>query len=468
MTLARNKRNSLFSGKLLFLQQLTLISVQSSILSKDQQYIWHPFTPLVGSEPALPITRAQGVYLYTETEEKILDAISSWWVNLHGHSHPKIAEAIYKQALTLEHVIFAGFTHKPAVELSEKLLAILPQNQKKVFFSDDGSTACEVAIKMALQYWHNQGTPKQKIIALEGAYHGDTFGAMSVGDRGAFTAPFQEKLFDVEFLPFPACYQVGCCGGTRGLEKCSATARTVQKMEELAATGEIAAFLYEPLVQGAAGMRMYSVEILDKLLEIAKKYDIICIADEVMTGFGRTGKLFASEYCSHKPDIMCLSKGITGGSMALGVTTCTEEVISVFRSPESSKTFYHGHSFTANPIACAAALASMELLLHKDCIRAINRIEQSHLGFESKISKHKAIRTIRSLGTILALELKNEEASSYFNSIAKGVYRFFLERNILLRPLGNVVYIIPPYVITQEELDSIYQAIEDLLEHLVS
>ncbi|KOY86689.1 adenosylmethionine-8-amino-7-oxononanoate aminotransferase [bacterium 336/3] len=437
--------------------------VHSAISSKDKQYIWHPFTPLVGSEPALPITKAQGVYLYTEDGQKILDGIASWWVNLHGHSHPKIAEAIYEQAQTLEHIIFAGFTHKPATELAERLLAILPQNQKKVFYSDDGSTACEVALKMALQYWYNQGIKKNKIIALEGAYHGDTFGAMSVGSRNPFNAPFQEKLFDVEFLPFPTCYQGGCCGGTRSTEKCISVGQTLKKMEELAASGEVAAFIYEPLVQGAAGMRMYSVEILDALLEIAKKHNILCIADEVMTGFGRTGKLFASEYCTNKPDIMCLSKGITGGFMALGATTCTEEVISVFRSPESSKTFYHGHSFTANPIACAAALASMDLLIHKDCIKAINQIEQSHIRFESKIAKHKAIKNIRSIGTILAIELKNSEESSYFNSIGKEVYQFFLEKNMLLRPLGNVVYVMPPYIILQEELQQIYEAIEELL-----
>ncbi|MCU0437245.1 MAG: adenosylmethionine--8-amino-7-oxononanoate transaminase [Raineya sp.] len=441
--------------------------MHSAISSKDKEYIWHPFTSLVGSEPALPIIRAEGVYLYTEDERKILDGIASWWVNLHGHSHPKIAEAIYKQALTLEHIIFAGFTHKPATELAERLLAILPKNQKKVFYSDDGSTSCEVALKMALQYWYNQGIKKHKIIALEGAYHGDTFGAMSVGSRNPFNAPFQEKLFDVEFLPFPTCYQVGCCGGVRHSEKCVSVGQTIQKMEALAATGEIAAFIYEPLVQGAAGMRMYSVEILDKLLEIAKKHNILCIADEVMTGFGRTGKLFASEYCTHKPDMMCLSKGITGGFMALGATTCTEEVISVFRSPESSKTFYHGHSFTANPIACAAALASMDLLIHKDCIKAINQLEQSHIRFESKIAKHKAIKNVRSIGTILAIELKNNEESSYFNSIGKEVYQFFLEKDILLRPLGNIVYIMPPYVILEDELQRIYHAIEELLNQLV-
>ena len=436
------------------------------MLQKDQQHIWHPFTPLLGALPALPIVRAEGMYLYTEDGKAILDAIASWWVNLHGHCHPAIAEAIYKQAQTLEHIIFAGFTHQPAVELAEKLLSLLPQNQKKVFFSDDGSTSCEVALKMALQYWHNKGIKKTKIIALQGAYHGDTFGAMSVGDRNPFNAPFAEKLFDVTFLPFPTCYQVACCVGSRNSAKCHTAKICIEKMQELAQSGEVAAFIYEPLVQGAAGMRMYSVEILEKLLEIAKENDIICIADEVMTGFGRTGKLFASQYISIPPDIMCLSKGITGGVMPLGVTTCTEEIISAFRSAESSKTFYHGHSFTANPLACAAALASMKLLLQKETLNAIAHIGEKHIQFEATVRYHKKLADVRSLGTILALELQTAEATSYFNEIGKSVYQYFLEKGILLRPLGNVLYIMPPYCITDEELNLIYQEIFIFLDSL--
>jgi len=436
------------------------------MLTKDQQYIWHPFTPLVGSLPPLPIVKAEGVYLYTEDGKAILDAIASWWVNLHGHCHPVIAEAIYQQAQTLEHVIFAGFTHQPAIELAEKLLRILPQNQSKVFFSDDGSTSCEVAIKMALQYWYNKGIKKTKIIALQGAYHGDTFGAMSVGDRNPFNAPFAEKLFEVAFLPFPECYQVACCAGVRNSRKCQQANLCIQKMQALAQTGEIAAFIYEPLVQGAAGMRMYSVEILEKLLQIAKENEIICIADEVMTGFGRTGKLFASQYLSIFPDIMCLSKGLTGGVMPLGVTTCTEAIIEAFRSDDKAKTFYHGHSFTANPLACAAALASMQILLQKDTLNAIARIGEKHIEFEAKIRNHRALLDVRTLGTIIALELQTKGESNYFNEIGKSVYKYFLERNILLRPLGNVLYIMPPYCISDSELDLIYQEIEVFLEKI--
>ncbi|MDX1904041.1 MAG: adenosylmethionine--8-amino-7-oxononanoate transaminase [Thermonemataceae bacterium] len=433
------------------------------IKEKDQAYIWHPFTPLVADEAALVIKKAQGLYLYTEDDRAIIDAISSWWVNLHGHSHPAIAEAIYQQAKNLEHVIFAGFTHEPAVTLAEKLLKILPSNQTKVFFSDDGSTACEVAIKMALQYWHNKGrNNKKKIIALEGSYHGDTFGAMSVGERNGFSAPFADKLFEVEFLPFPDCHEVNCCVGIQ--KHCSGVKFAIEKMEEMAKSGEVAAFIYEPLVQGVAGMRMYSAKILDKLLQIAQENNIICIADEVMTGFGRTGKLFASHYCEFQPDIICLSKGLTGGTMALGLTTCNEKIVQAFLSAESNKTFYHGHSFTANPLACAAALASLDLLLQRSCIDAISQIEQLHLKFEKQISTYKNIKEVRVLGTILAIELRNNEQTGYFNSIAKKAYRFFIERNILLRPLGNVIYIFPPYIIKEAELQKVYEVILEFLE----
>ncbi len=438
----------------------------SETLRKDEQYVWHPFTPLVRSDAPLPIVKAEGAYLYTEDGRKILDAIASWWVNLHGHSHPHIAQAIFTQAQKLEHVIFAGFTHEPAVKLAERLLAILPSNQSKVFFSDNGSTACEVAIKMALQYWYNLGNIQRKeIIALQGAYHGDTFGGMSVAERNLFNKPFSEKLFDVHFLPFPACYEVACCAGKRNNTQCFSAKATIQKMQELAHTGKIAAFIYEPLVQGAAGMRMYSPEILDELLSIAQKYDILCIADEVMTGFGRTGKLFASEYCSQKPDIMCLSKGITGGAMPLGVTTCTEKVINAFRSAEKIKTFYHGHSYTANPLACAAANASLDLLLQKETLQTIHQMTEMHTTFEAQIRSQKRVAKVQTLGTILALELKSQEETSYFNNMAKDIYKHFLAKNILLRPLGNVLYLMPPYCIEKSELEWVYSEISSFLEN---
>lgn len=417
----------------------------------DKKNIWHPFTSLEGTDP-LMVESAQGVYLHLKDGRKIMDAVSSWWVNIHGHSNPVIAQAIFDQAKNLEHVIFAGFTHEPAIRLSENLLRILPKNQSKIFFSDDGSTSVEVAIKMAIQFWHNQGiTHKIKIIAIDGAYHGDTFGAMSVGGRGAFTAAFFPYLFDVDFIDFPSAQNED----------------DVLKIFELKLEKhDVGAFIYEPLVQGAAGMRMYSPEFLDKAMSLAQQRDVICIADEVFTGFGRTGKLFASDYLKTQPDIVAVSKGITGGFLPLGVTSCSEKIVSAFQTSDTSKTFYHGHSYTANPIACAAANASFELLMKPECQESIQRISKSHLQFASEIKNHRGIKDLRSLGTILAIELQTEGGTSYFSEMRKKIYPFFLDQNILLRPLGNVIYVLPPYVITNDELQLIYSAIKEFLDQL--
>lgn len=422
----------------------------SSFLERDKAVIWHPFTPLMAGQEPIMVTQAAGAYLHTPDGRKILDAISSWWVNLHGHSNPHIAKAIAAQAASLEHVIFAGFTHEPAINLAEALVRVLPSNQKKIFYSDNGSTAVEVALKMAFQYWHNKDIKKSKVIALEGAYHGDTFGAMSVGERGPFSAPFNPYLFEVEFLAFPDPAN---------------EAKVLALFEAKLKSGAVASFIYEPLVQGSSGMRMYSPEVMNEMINLAQKYEVICIADEVMTGFGRTGKLFASEYAAAQPDICCLSKGLTGGAMAMGVTSCTEEIMEAYRSDDILKTFFHGHSFTANPIACAAALASLELLELPETIKNIERIAQQQQEFTNRIKKHPAVRTARHLGTIAALEVAAFEDTSYFNEARHKLYPFFLERDILLRPLGNVIYVLPPYIIQEEELKKVYNAIEELLGH---
>ena len=359
----------------------------NDLLQLDKDLIWHPFTSFAGSPDPVLIRSAEGVYLHTADGRKIIDAVSSWWVNLHGHSNPYIAQAIATQAKKLEHVIFAGFTHEPAIQLAKNLLSILPDNQSKVFFSDNGSTAVEVALKMAFQFWHNQGIKKKKIIALKGAYHGDTFGAMSVGERGIFSDPFSSYLFDVAFIDFPFSNN---------------EAEVLDQFKELLKDNEVGAFIFEPLVQGAAGMRMYSPAILNALLKEAKSKDVICIADEVFTGFGRTGKMFASNYLNQSPDIISISKGITGGAIPLGVTSCSEQIVSAFTSSDFNKTFFHGHSYTANPIACAAANASFELLLKNDCQDQIQRIAEQHLAFKSKLQHHKNIKEVRCLGTILA------------------------------------------------------------------
>lgn len=419
----------------------------SNLAERDQAVIWHPFTQMQTAPLPIPIVRGSGSILYGADGQEYLDVISSWWVNIHGHAHPHIAKRVSEQLQTLEHVIFAGFTHEPAVELAERLLAILPTNQSKIFYSDNGSTAVEVALKMAFQYWHNLGLPRKKIVAFENAYHGDTFGAMAVSGRSAFTAPFVPFLFDVEYLPVP----------TPGQEE------AVLQQAEALFTEEVAAFIAEPLVQGAGGMVMYEPEVLDKLFQLARSKGALIIADEVMTGFGRTGKLFASDYLAEKPDFMCLSKGLTGGTMALGVTACAEPIYNAFLSSDKHKTLFHGHSFTANPLACTASLASMDLLLLPETQANIQRIAANHAAFSVTLATYKTVENIRQHGTLLAFDLKAGEQTSYFNNIRDTAYNFLLDRGILMRPLGNVLYLMPPYCTTDEQLRYVYDQIEMLL-----
>lgn len=430
----------------------------SDLLHQDQNYIWHPFTPFTDQARVLPVKKAKGSYLYLENNDKILDIIASWWVNLHGHAQPEIAQAIYEQAQKLEQVIFAGFTHEPAIKLSEILINKLVQSKEfgKVFFSDNGSTAVEVGIKMALQYFFNQNkNQKLKIIAFEGAYHGDTFGAMSVGGRTPFNAAFNSLLFKVEFIPIPTKENINALLST---------------FETLTDDADCAAFIFEPLVQGANGMQVYEAQYLDLLLEIAQKKEIICIADEVMTGFGRTGKLLASHYLKNMPDIICLSKGITGGFLPLGATLCKEKIASAFYSADLYKTFFHGHSYTANPLACVAACKSFEILERESTQKQIEAISKAHIKFVEKLEKstyfNTTIKKLRCLGTILAIEVNTSEDYSYFNEHRKLIYDFFLERKILMRPLGNVLYLLPPYSTTIEDLHYVYAQIEAFLHFL--
>ena len=419
-----------------------------SLSTRDSKVIWHPYTQMKTAPSSIGIVRAEGVWLFDETGKKYLDAVSSWWVNIHGHAHPYIAKKVSEQLNTLEHVIFAGFTHAPAVELAERLVKILPGNQSKVFYSDNGSTAVEVALKMAIQYWHNRGQKKNKILVFDQAYHGDTVGAMSVSGRSAFTKAFDSLLFEVIHLPLP----------TPGNEQ-MCFMRLESELKKHA--GNIAAFLFEPLVLGAGGMLMYEAETLDALMRRCKEHEILCIADEVMTGFGRTGKLFACDYLTEEPDMICLSKGITGGTMPLGVTTCKEGIYDAFLSDDKMKTFFHGHSYTANPLACAASNASLDLLLAPDCLKNISRIAEQHKAFAEKLKQSAKIENVRQRGTILAFDIKHQDGVSYFNSLRDELYTYFLSEGILLRPLGNTVYIMPPYVISEEELEFIYRVIEN-------
>lgn len=422
---------------------------KGSLIERDRASVWHPFTHLKGMKGPIPAVRGEGAYLYDEEGKAYLDAISSWWVNLHGHCHPHILKRIREQSEALEHVIFAGFTHPPAVELSEALLDKAPGEMGKVFYSDNGSTAMEVAVKMALQYWHNQGKERKRIVAFDSGYHGDTFGAMSVSGRSAFNAPFDPYLFEVLYIETPL----------PGREE-----RSLQQLRELVEQGDVAAFVYEPMVQGAAGMLMYEAGVLDAMLDLCEEHGILRVADEVFTGFGRTGRFFASDHLTHPPDIMALSKGLTGGTMALAATICSDQVQEAFISEDRFKTFFHGHSFTGNPIACAAGCANMELLEEEGTWEGIRRIEEEHARFIERLASSAGIRNARQQGTILALEIVSEEKASYFNPMRDRIRDHFLEKGILLRPLGNELYVVPPYCIETEDLERVYREIESFAE----
>ena len=420
-----------------------------NLSEKDQLYNWHPYTQhkTTGLLPA--IVKGDGALLWDENGKEYIDAIASWWVNPYGHSNKTIADAIYKQLTTLEHVLFGGFTNKPAVELAEKVLTILPQNQKKLFFSDNGSTAVEVALKAALQYNYNQGIIKTKVIAFEDAFHGDTFGAMASSGITFFTEAFKGSLLEVVRIPVP----------TKGNETNSLTA-----IESLIAKGDFAAFIFEPLCQGAAGMVMYSAEVLDQMISLCQKHKVFTIADEVMTGFGKTGKTFASDYLVNKPDMLCLSKALTGGTIPMAITSFTQEIFDGFYHDDVNKALFHGHTFTANPTGCAAALASIAVLETQEMQDNIQRIHQKHLVFQEKIQQHPKVKTTRVLGVIFALEIITETQESYYGTMRNKLYNFFIANGVILRPVGNIVYILPPYIITEEQLNKVYAIVEQAVE----
>ncbi|MEC4115990.1 adenosylmethionine--8-amino-7-oxononanoate transaminase [Myroides phaeus] len=416
---------------------------------RDKAVNWHPYTQMKTAEHIIPIVSAKGVYLTDSDGKSYIDAVSSWWVTLHGHSHPYIAQKVSEQLSTLEQVIFAGFTHKPAIELSERLLALLPNNQQKVFYTDNGSTAIEVGLKMCIQYWFNKKQKRSKVLAFKNAYHGDTFGAMSVSGRGIWTDPFGAMLFEVIFIDVPT------------KENFEANKRIIDQHAD-----DIACFVYEPLVQGAAGMLMHESECLSELMTYCRSKNVLMIQDEIFVGFGRTGKLFAADHLTEKPDVMCFSKGLTGGTMPLGLTTCTNEIYDAFYSEEKDKALFHGHSFTASPLACTAAVASLDLLLRPETQDDIARIVAQHKAFADKLQLHEKVKCVRQTGTILALEWKTGNTTSYFDDIHDRLYAYFLNKGILLRPLGNIIYLLPPYCVTNEELNHIYTTIFQALDEV--
>ena len=418
---------------------------------KDEKYIWHPYTHQKDRLPAIPIVKGEKAVLYDENDKKYIDAISSWWVNIHGHGNKFIAKKIYEQAKKLQQVIFAGFTHQPAVELAEKLIKVLPGNFSKIFYSDNGSTATEVAIKIGIQYWSNLGEQKRnKILAFHNSYHGDTFGAMSISERGIYTFAFHDKLFEVIFIDTP---------NTENLDRLK---EEINKYKN-----EIACFIYEPLLQGAGGMLMHHPEDLNSLLSFLKEEKIICIADEVLTGFYRVGKFFAGDYMEEKADIICLSKALTGGTMALGVTACAEKIYDAFVSDDKTKTLFHGHSFTANPLACTAALASLELLQKEKCLERIEKIVSHQKKFLKKLLQFEnknIIKNLRQSGTIIAFEICTPENDNYLNKVMNDFTPFCMSHGVYLRSMGNTIYVMPPYCITNKELKKIYEVIQQFLE----
>ncbi len=411
--------------------------------------IWHPFTQHAINPNSIHVDRAAGSYLFARgengAERRIIDAISSWWVISHGHCNPKIVKAVQEQAARCDQVIFAGFTHEPAEELAASLMDITDHKFEHVFFSDSGSTAVEVAMKMAIGYWEHTGKPRRKIIALEDGYHGDTFGTMSAGARSIYNKAYEPYLFDVEHIPVPSA----------GKE-----AQSFEALEQFlkANKDDVAAFIFEPLLQGAGGMQVYSADALKTLADICQAQDVLLIADEVMTGFGRTGSLFACDQAAVVPDIMCLSKGLTGGFLPLGATVCSADIYKAFYHKDKSKMFFHSSSFTGNPMACAAALASVKIWQEEDVIGRIDAIAQSHAHAAIDFAKDKKFTNIRQKGTILAMDLEVED-SGYLSEIQPKLYDYFLSKGVLLRPLGNTIYILPPYCITQKDLQDIYDVI---------
>lgn len=423
----------------------------SSISEQDQKHQWHPYTQMKDFGSHLPVVEAKGSVLTLESGKTIIDAISSWWVNTYGHGHPHIQQAVANQIGKLDHVLFAGFTHPAAIKLADKLLPLLPGNFNRLFFSDNGSTSVEVAMKMALQYFYNKGNKKRRVLlAFENAYHGDTFGAMATGGLGVFNSAFSDMLPTVKRIPIPE----------KGKEEEALKALDNIDFEE------VCGFIYEPLVQGAAGMQFYSASALDPILKKIKEAGAFLIADEVMTGFGRLETMFASEQTEIKPDIMCLSKGLTAGVLPMGLTVATEEVYRGFYDDDKSKALMHGHSFTANPIGCAAAIAGLELWESDEVQQQRKEVIQRQTAFAKKLEEHPMANNIRVSGTLLALDVRSDENSNYHHGLRDKLYAYFIEQGVLIRPLGNVLYVLPPYTITESELQQVHNSIWNCLDEI--
>ncbi|SOU87512.1 adenosylmethionine--8-amino-7-oxononanoate transaminase [Tenacibaculum dicentrarchi] len=418
-----------------------------TLQERDKKHLWHPLKQHQTHPDSLGIVKAKGCILTDEKGNEYIDAISSWYTCMFGHCNDFITSRVYKQMQTLDQIMFSDFTHEPAVKLSEELIKILPENQNRIFFNDNGSTAVEASIKMALQYYFNKGEKRSTFIAFENGFHGDTFGAMSVSGLSVYNGPFEDFLMDIKRIPVP--------DGSNNDE-------ILSQLKEIISKNDIAGFIYEPLVQGAAGMKIHEATDLNEILKFCKQNNILTIADEVMTGFGKTGNNFASDEITTKPDIICLSKALTGGLVPMAITSCTEEIYSTFLSNDISKGFFHCHTYSANPIACSAALATIELLQTKEIQDSIQFISNSHKDFEDKIKQHSKVASTRSKGVILAIDLKTN--ANRYGTLRDQLLKHFMNDGVFLRPLGNTIYIQPPYIITEKQLQKVYTTIQKVLD----
>ncbi|TYA73926.1 adenosylmethionine--8-amino-7-oxononanoate transaminase [Seonamhaeicola marinus] len=418
-----------------------------TLQERDKKHLWHPLKQHQLSPDSVAIVKAKDCILTDEAGNEYIDAIASWYTCMYGHCNDHITSKVYQQMQQLDHVMFSDFTHEPAVKLSEELIKILPDNQDKIYFNDNGSTAVEAGIKMALQYYFNKGEKRSTFIAFEDGFHGDTFGAMSVSGLSVYNGPFEDFLIKIKRIPTP--------NGSNHKE-------ILASLAEITENQQVAGFIYEPLIQGAAGMRIHNAEGLNHILSFFKANDILCIADEVMTGFGKTGKYFASDYMETKPDIICLSKALTAGLLPMAITSCTKDIYDGFLSDDISKGFFHCHTYSANPVACVAAIAGIELLTSTEIQENIKRISEAHVQFGKTIENHAKVKATRQIGVIFALDLNT--TMQRYGDLRDKLLKFFMERGVFLRPLGNTLYIQTPYTISNQQLNKVYNVIEAALD----
>lgn len=421
-----------------------------SLVSRDKKHIWHPLNQHQTHPNSLPIVKAKGIYLYDEKGNKYIDGISSWYTSVYGHCNPTITDAVKKQMDQLDQIVFAGFTHEPAIELSERLIEILPNNQKKIFFSDNGSTAVEVGIKMALQYWSNKGIDKTKIIGFNEGFHGDTFGAMAASGESVYNKPFKPLMVSSTKILPPRKNNIEY---------------VLEHLEKLTKANDVAALVYEPLVQGAAGMKMHDEEALEQVLSFCRTKGVLLIADEVMTGFGKTGTYFASDRMKTKPDIICMSKALSAGLLPLAATSSTQDIYDAFLSDKNEKSFFHAHTYSANPLACVAAIEGIKLLTSSYIQDQIKMIEECNHDFLEALKNVDKVTNLRQKGVILAFDIKTKNNHVY-GTLRDTLFNYFINKGLYLRPLGNTLYIVPPYVITKVELKHVHQTLLEGIKSL--